>query len=71
MIYRITKKEYDNIRKARKRGYGASGVEQCLLFKGENGWYYKETAVGMVGVKNVVEYKKKIKEQMKPQGNLL
>lgn len=70
MIRRIQKKEYDAILRERKTR-GQFMTNRCLLFKGENGWYYKQDDVSMRGAKEVAEYKKALKLQAMKQITLL
>jgi hypothetical protein len=67
MIYRIQKKEWDAIKRARKLG----NKKIALLFKGANGWYYKCDDVSFAGVKAVLEYKKEIESRLHEQSSLI
>lgn len=67
MIQRITKKEHDAIKRARKHGK----TKVALLFKGANGWYYKNDNLSMAGVRECLEYQSKIKAEMGEATTLL
>ena len=66
-IRRIQRKEYEKIQWLRKNG----GRNLGLYFKGHNGKYYQCDGSGMMGAKEIAEFLKEQKQEMREQTNLL
>lgn len=58
MIYQIQKKEHDALKRRRKSTGKSLGF---LIFKGEDGNYYKTDTTGMVAVKEMTTFNKRFK----------
>lgn len=70
MIYRIQKKQYDEIKRRRKHAYQKVKGE-AILFKAVNGLYYKQDRVDMIGLKEVEDFKKQTAKNVHEQSSLL
>lgn len=69
MIQQILRKEYDQMMRSRRHYKTIKG--QGILFKADNGKYYKQDRVDMIGLKEIQEFKDLIKSEQKEQIHLL
>lgn len=70
MIHQILKKEYDQIRKARKR-YPKNAPSGFIIFKGEDGKYYRCDKSGGAGMKEMVEFNRGFRASIDNQTALI
>lgn len=69
MIYQIQKKEYDKVMYMRKSSVHAK--LGYLVFKGDDGKYYKCDESGMKGSKEIFEFNKKWRSAVESQTELI
>ena len=68
MIYQIQKKAYDAYKKQRKLSSKSLGF---LIFKGEDGNYYRTETTGMLAVKEMTTFNKNFKAGIDNQTSLI
>lgn len=68
MIYQLQKKQYDAYKRQRKHSSQSLGF---LIFKGEDGNYYRTDGTGMPAVKEMATFNKNFKAGIDNQTSLI